>query len=959
MRERWRRWTVVGVVLVGTVWAGLVCGPGSREDSGEIQGLPVRGESKRLTLEGGATAVYRVALPVNRYLEVAVDQQGADVLIEVYDPEGLRVLEVDSPNGTDGRENISLLSETSGDYLFELRSLNPPGRSGSFTLSRQVDRDASEKDRARFAVERAFAAAEELFRRGTAADLTTARERFGSLLTQWQNLGLAAREANTQMRRGDTERALGLHSESLTDYRAALKLAESLGDTQLQVSLFLRLGIVHFKIGEAELADGFFQRSLAGARQISSPADEAATLHNLALAATSNGRFRHAVELYRQALGIFDRLQLTADQARAWSNLGEVYSRLGETRPAALAFERALERFRWLGDRRGEGIALNNLGLLHARGGELATAEQIFSEALQLMRQVGDTASEARTENNLGWIAGLRGALDEATFHYQRALGIAQRLGNPRTEANLLLNLGWLAGARKNLEESLRLHRDALARFQALGDPVQQAQALYGIAMAEHQAAREVLAQAACEAAIEQVETVRQYMAGDTLGMAFFATRQDLYDFYIDLLMTRHQLDGGTTYSRAAFAASERSRARGFLDLLATAEQAWSAASPVGLEAIRQQILDDETALLHYHLGSPHSYVWVMTRSSFEVRILPRSAALEAVARPALQLLENSHQRRYREEAQTRLRQLASAVLWPALEGVKANRLLIVADGALARLPFAALPIRGEWPGDRPLLAAYEVVHLHSASTLLALRRARAGRPPAKARLAVLADPVYAPSDPRLPAPLATTTPPSGSEFPRLVAASAEAAAISAWIPADQRLVATGAEASRQLVLSGRLADFRVLHFAVHSVLDSQSPDRSSLVLSRWDAEGRPVDGFLRLRDLRNLNLRADTVVLSGCRTALGRIWDGEGIVGLPQAFLLAGARQVIVSLFRVRDRATAELMGRFYQRHFGAGMPAAAALRHAQLSMAGDPRWQAPADWAGFVLEGDFSLSP
>ncbi len=154
---------------------------------------------------------------------------------------------------------------------------------------------------------------------------------------------------------------------------------------------------------------------------------------------------------------------------------------------------------------------------------------------------------------------------------------------------------------------------------------------------------------------------------------------------------------------------------------------------------------------------------------------------------------------------------------------------------------------------------------------------------------------------------------------------------------------------------SGGLAAYRFLHFATHAVLDTERPERSGVVLSMFDDEGRPIDGMLRAHEIYQLELSADLVVLSGCRTALGRRFRGEGVLGLPRAFLYAGASRVVVSLWDVSDEGAAELMRRFYQGVFAEQLRPAEALHRAQRSMLGEERWQAPAYWAAFVLQGDW----
>jgi len=156
-------------------------------------------------------------------------------------------------------------------------------------------------------------------------------------------------------------------------------------------------------------------------------------------------------------------------------------------------------------------------------------------------------------------------------------------------------------------------------------------------------------------------------------------------------------------------------------------------------------------------------------------------------------------------------------------------------------------------------------------------------------------------------------------------------------------------------VLSGELHAYRVVHFATHGIADTRNPELTGLVLSLVDAAGKPREGFLGLSDIYDLDLAADLVVLSGCRTALGKEVRGEGLMGLTRGFLYAGVPRVVGSLWPVQDRTTAELMSRFYKAMWQRGMPPAAALRDAQSSLSRDPRYRNPHSWAGFVLQGDW----
>jgi CHAT domain-containing protein len=319
-------------------------------------------------------------------------------------------------------------------------------------------------------------------------------------------------------------------------------------------------------------------------------------------------------------------------------------------------------------------------------------------------------------------------------------------------------------------------------------------------------------------------------------------------------------------------------------------------------------------------------------------------------------------------------------LLRPAASQLGGKRLVFVAPGLLAYLPFASLPEpNGKKMADgryQPLITAHEIVNLPSASVLSAVRRETAGRKPAGQTIAVLADPVFEASDPRVTqgkaageTPLAITaesptlTRAISAVFPsstragltRLAFSRHEADAIFAFASRGTGLKATDFNASRATAIDPQLSQYRILHFATHGLLNNEHPELSGLVLSLVDGNGRAVDGFLRLHEVFNLKLNADLVVLSACETGLGKEIKGEGVIGLTRGFMYAGAPRVVTSLWNVDDLATAELMKLFYRGMLKDGLRPAAALRAAQDELSKQKRWASPYFWAAFVLQGEW----
>jgi CHAT domain-containing protein len=369
--------------------------------------------------------------------------------------------------------------------------------------------------------------------------------------------------------------------------------------------------------------------------------------------------------------------------------------------------------------------------------------------------------------------------------------------------------------------------------------------------------------------------------------------------------------------------------------------------------------------LIEYALGEETSYAWVVTREETRAIAIADRKTIEDAATRVYAALRTSNSGS--AETQDLLRHLADLVLEPVVPLPTKDRLLIVADGALQYVPFAALPVGGADGAEHLLLQTHEVVGLPSLSVLVNQRAETRRAAPSKT-VAVFADPVFnrtdsrvafadaAPVAPATQAQLATRSSAlTSGPLARLPFTEQEAQAIAGLVPESERYVAVGFQANRETLLGLPLDDYRLVHFATHGVIDTRYPDLSGLALSGVDPTGAPIRGLLGLPDIYALRLNADLVVLSACETALGRDIRGEGLLGLTQGFLYAGAKGVVASLWPVTDRATAELMRQFYDRMLRDGLRPAEALRRAQSSIATDSRWSHPHYWSAFVLLGDW----
>ena len=789
---------------------------------------------------------------------------------------------------------------------------------------------------------------------------------------------------------------LGEPDEALRRYGEALAHQRATGDRLGEARTLNNLAVLQRDAGETREALASYGQALAIFRDLEDRRWQARVLHNLGAVYQGLGEPRQALACYEQALALWRAAGDREGEAATLTHLGLAAGARGEPRAALGFYEQALALERALGDRRGEGVTLAHLARAHAALGDPAAALPLFEQVLERLRAVGDVAAEADTLRGLGQVQGAMERPEDAVGTLTLALELARAARLPAVEAQALVDLARAEHARGRTAEALAHAAAALDLLDSLRARIGGPDLRAAFSALRHGASElhvELLMAAHWadpaagfdRAALEAGERARARTLLELLAEAgvtpagadpMLLDRRSALERRLSAKAARALVERDAAV-RAALEAEQGEILRE-LDLVdaALAERspggdavsAQSSARPETLSAAEiQGLLDPETLLLSYSLGEERSFLWAVGPSSLDSFELPGRAELETAARRVHEQLAG-HDVEARAAEWREAAALSRLLLGPVADRLDGQRLVIVADGALHYLPFAALPLPAtEDPVDAAapvvLIERHEVVSLPSASVLGLQRRALTGRPPAARRLAVLADPLFDPRDLQVASDtlqVASDIPQVArverSGFESLPAARQEAAAIAALASPGEAWLALDAEASRPAVLGDRLSVYRTIHFATHGTIDAAHPALSGLALATVDETGRPREGFLHLRDVYAMRLNADLVVLSGCRTALGTELRGEGLVGLTRGFLSAGARRVVASLWRMEDRATAELMTRFYRAMWVEGLPPAAALRAAQLSIRRERRWRDPAFWAGFVLQGDWN---
>lgn len=799
-------------------------------------------------------------------------------------------------------------------------------------------------------------------------DYNKALEVYQQSLQIYRSTGDQEREGQTLNNLGTLYYHQSQYERAIEVYERALTLFEEIKNEPGQGSIFNNIGLVYLQLGEAIKALDFYEKSLRIRQKIGDSKGVGVTLHNMGLAYGKRGDDRQALEFYERALRIRTQIGDRSGEGKTLNNLGLLYNRLGRSQEALESLQRALTIFQRLNDKSWESNTLDSLGTFHRSRGNLTAALNYYQESLLLSRDIGDKAQEVTILTHLAIAKNDSGHLLEALKDIEAAVAIVEDIRIAITSEQF---------RQSYFAQNYQVYQfyiDLLMQLHKQNpDGGYDGKALAASERAKARSLLDILSEADADIRSGLEPQLREKERSLQERINATASRQ------IELLSTANSAMAITAIQgELDRLLQELDEVRAQIRKTSPRYAALTQPQPFNLEQIQQQVLDEDTLLLQYALGEKRSYLWAVTKTNIYSYELPPRHKIEAAVREFRNSMTAPSMRNSPPVLAAASSALSDMIVAPVADRLDRKRLLIVSDGALHYIPFAALSIPGT--GDyQPLLLHHEIVSAPSASTLAVLRKQTANRPLAPHAIAILADPVFAVNDERLQtseiASRAIGSEAASNILPEYVARSAnqigingtpdrlpftrqEAEAILALVPDAEEFKALDFQANRAIATSEELSQYLVVHFATHGFLNSVNPALSGIVLSLVDERGNPIDGFLRLHDIYNLNLAADLVVLSACQTGLGEEIKGEGLVGLSRGFMYAGAPRLVVSLWSVDDLGTSELMSRFYRNYLQAGLTPAAALRTAQIEMLQTPEWKSPYFWAAFNFQGEWQSS-
>ena len=826
---------------------------------------------------------------------------------------------------------------------------------------------------------------------------------------------------------GDQRRALGL-------YEQALPLRATTSDKAGLASTLNNIGAAYVTLGEPIKAAQYYRESLSISMATKNFNSATTTLGNLSDLARDAGETDKAFEYLNEAIDVAGRVGNRFETAARLVQQTNLYRFVGDQERALDSQRRAFAMATETGNRDAALNSLVSLGRIEYEQSDFEKSRESYLRALELAKSLNSEISIATLLDSIGMTLLAAGRPDDAFGYFSQAKTLWGKTGYKFGTAENYYNLA-LANRRKgDAAAALENLRQSISIAEQIQAVRLQAWAHYEIAGIQAAQNDLPAALQSIERAVRLSESIRAGISRDDFRTKYFSINRRFYELYIEILLRLGESRKDPGMIGRALEASEQSRARTLVELLSrsaatlktdprllqrerennarlsakaelqTRLLASGKAQPGELAAVArelsdlmnereklaaeirqtnsnyaalmqpapvkakeiQALLDKDTVFLEYSLGDAQSQLWLVTGDAITVHKLPRRDEIERVAREFYESLKTNG-----ETSRRSGNALSELLLAPVADKLAGKRIVVVAEGVLQYVSFAALP--NPKAKDQYLIQTNEVVNLPSASTLAVLRPEAANRKAAPRSVAVFADPVFSGEDPRVknaaakPDDHATAvvhrsfeeSTEAGEEvmktIPRLPFSRREADAILQTAGPERSLKAVDFAASTSAAKGGMLSDYRIVHFATHGILNSKNPELSGLVLSLVNEKGEPVNGFLRMSDIYDLKLNADLVVLSACRTALGKDVRGEGLIGLSRGFMYAGSPRVVASLWKVDDAATAELMNRFYTGMLRKDLRPAEALRAAQIEMINDERFGSPYFWAAFTLQGEW----
>ena len=776
-----------------------------------------------------------------------------------------------------------------------------------------------------------------------------------------------SKEVGSKEGEGNAYGNLGNVYHSLGEFRKAkhylelrLKFAKDVEDRVGEGSTYGNLGTVYCSLGEFKKARDYFDLHLKIAIEVGDKAGEGSACGNLGIACYSLGDFKTAIDYHERHLEISKELENKVGEGSAYSNLGIAYDSLGDFKRAIEYHKLHLKISRELGYLNGERCAYNNLGIAYRSLPDFKNAMHNLQGSLKLAKQMGSKAAEANANGNIGIVHYSLGDVKKAIEYYELHLKIVKDLEDRTAEGNAYGNLGSAYYCLKDFEKVICYEELHLKIAKETGDKLGEAKIFNNLGCTFESQGFLVKATDCYQSSVRILNDIRNNLEKkDDWKICI----RDLYQFVYTSLWRLLLMQGKVV---EALEAAEEGRAQALKDLIQvnyTFEPAhfdsheleetmsyglscrssniiftavddqeiffWVTGHGNDVHLRRNCITDpkllDVTTFLKSLIKNAYSEIGVRSEVKCEDRSLDEPRDEKVTADSSDQQLKSPSVLQ-----PTHLRTLYDFVIGPVVDLIHGEEIIFIPEGPLCLVPYAAFVDSD----SKYLSESYRIRVIPSLTSLRLIEDSPV-------------DYHYETGALLVGDPWVQEYTYKGRKLVQLPCAREEVEVIGQILHTEPL---TGTEATKDAVLE-RLSSVALVHIAAHGRMET---GEIALAPNPTRASQTPTeeDFLLTMKDVSSVQIRAKLVVLSCCHSGRGEI-KAEGVVGIARAFMGAGARSVLVSLWAIDDEATLEFMKSFYE-HLAERRSASDALNRAMKCMRESDKFNKVKYWAPFVLVGD-----
>ena len=787
-------------------------------------------------------------------------------------------------------------------------------------------------------------------------DFQKAKEYHGRHLKISKQMGVRAEEGIAYCNLGYAYHSLGDFQKAIEYHEQHLKISKEEGDRVVEGIAYGNLGNAYYSLGDFQRAIEYHERHLKISKEVGDREVEGGACCNLGNAYYNRGDFQKAIEYHERDLKISKELGDRANEGNAYGNLGNAYYSLGDLQKAIEYHERHLKISKEVRDRAVEGKVYGNLGNAYDDLGDFYKAIEYHERRLKISKEVGDRAGEGRAYGNLGNAYNSLGDFQKAIEYLERHLKVSKEVGDRAGEGSAYSNLGNAFMNLGDFPKAIEYHEQHLKISKEVGDRAGEGKA-YGNLGSAHKLLRNF--QKAIQYYTNSATTF-EYIRGKLIAKdEWKITLRNRYDLCYSELWGLQFMQGKVV---EALLTADHGRAQALNDLLEFKYGFKGILPDIGTLSVSTpdilSYLPSNTAFIGINEGG--IVLWVNEKGK---EIKTRRTEIDNPVTTYFQsLLETAHEeidvrahlncedrsmsnpsdktlaeersskpRSHSSDFQTKsLQTLYNVVIDPIRDLLDGDEVVIVPQGPLCLAPYAAfMDLKSKYLGE-----TFRIRLLPSLSSLQLIQNCQADWH-CKTGALLVGDPwvqevIY-----------------EGTTLGQLQWAKKEVQMIGEILQTEPLV---GKQATKDQVLR-RISSVALVHIAAHGKMET---GEIALAPNTTRSSVNPAkeDYLLTVKDVLKAQIRARLVVLSCCHSARGEV-KPEGVVGIARAFLGAGARSVLVSLWAIDDEATMEFMEFFY-RQLVNGRSASEALNEAMKSMRESDRFSAVKYWAPFVLIGD-----